>query len=537
MPHARERHMPGARWTPILPRPMAARTPDSFIVLMADQLAAGWLPSYGHSVVQAPNLSRLADTGTVFESAYTAFPLCAPARAAMLTARYASRAGVYDNAAEFRAGAPTVVHALRAAGYYTAVSGKMHFVGPDQLHGFEDRLTTDIYPADVDWTPDWSRPLEDPLPWYHTMESVLAPGICAASMQTDYDEEVAYQAVRKLYEIARHRADQPYFLFVSFTSPHDPWEIPQRFWDLYRRDDIDDPAVPSLPLEEADPHSRRLRAMCQSDQAGLTAEQIRRARHGYYAAISYLDERVGQVLGALRESGLEDRTTVLFCADHGEMLGERGLWYKMSFLEQSARVPLIVRTPGASGGQAGGGAGVSQPVSLADFAPTVLELAGLEVDAIAGPGDGVSLAGAISGGAGPEHAVISEYHAEGVQAPAAMVRTGAHKLIVSLEDPDLLYDLEADPRELHDLSGAPESAPVIAAMRAELDRRLDLEDIGERVRASQRERFLVSRALRQGRPTAWDHEPIYDAAGMYIRNRADMYELQRRARLDSGTPE
>ena len=164
-------------------------------------------------------------------------------------------------------------------------------------------------------------------------------------------------------------------------------------------------------------------------------------------------------------------------------------------------------------------------------------MAGLEVDAIAGPGDGVSLAGAVSGGSAPQHSVVSEYHAEGVQAPAAMVRSGAHKLIVSLQDPDLLYDLSADPRELRDLSGAPESAPVIAQLRAELEGRLDLPDIGERVRASQRERFLVSRALRQGRPTAWDHEPIYDAATMYIRNREDMYELQRRARLDSGTPD
>jgi choline-sulfatase len=100
-----------------------------------------------------------------------------------------------------------------------------------------------------------------------------------------------------------------------------------------------------------------------------------------------------------------------------------------------------------------------------------------------------------------------------------------------------LYDLEADPRELRDLSGAPESAPVIAQMRDELESRLDLPAINERVRASQRERFLVSRALRQGRPTSWDHEPTYDAAGMYIRNREDMYELQRRARLDSGIPE
>jgi choline-sulfatase len=498
---------------------------------MADQLAAGWLPAYGHSVVQAPHLSALAEGATVFESAYTAFPLCAPARAAMLTGRYASRVGVYDNAAEFRAGAPTVVHALRAAGYHTAVSGKMHFVGPDQLHGFEERLTTDIYPADVDWTPDWSRPLSDPLPWYHTMESVLAPGICPAAMQTDYDAEVAFQAVRKLYDIARHRAEQPFFLFVSFTNPHDPWEIPRRFWDLYRRDDIEPPAVPSLPLDEADPHSRRLRAMCRVDEAQLTTEQILRARHGYYAAISYLDERIGEVLGALRDAGLEDRTTVLFCADHGEMLGERGLWYKMSFLEPSARVPLIVRTPGATGGR------IAEPVSLVDFAPTVLEMAGLGSDAIAGEGDGVSLAGAITGGSVAARAVVSEYHAEGVQAPAAMVRSRRHKLIVSREDPDLLYDLESDPRELTDLSGRPGTEAVAAALRSELERHLDLDDIDGRVRTSQRERFLVSRALRQGRPTPWDHDPPYDAALRYIRNREDMYELQRQARLDAGAPE
>ena len=515
---------------------MAAQPPPCFLVLMADQLAAAWLPIYRHPLVQTPHLSALADGATVFESAYTAFPLCAPARAAMLTGRYASRVGVYDNAAELRAGAPTLVHALRASGYHTAVAGKMHFVGPDQLHGFEERLTTDIYPADVEWTPDWSRPLDEPLPWYHTMESVLAPGICAASMQTDYDQEVSFQATRKLYEIARHRADQPFFLFVSFTNPHDPWEIPARFWDLYRREAIDDPAVPSLPLHQADPHSRRLRAMCQVDEAGLTPEQIRRARHGYYAAVSYLDERVGEVLGALRNSGLGDRTTVLFCADHGEMLGERGLWYKMSFLEQSARVPLIVRQPGADG-RAGAGGRVTAPVSLVDVAPTVLELAGLDADAIAGPGDGVSLAPALRRGDAPDHPVVSEYHAEGVQAPSAMIRSGAHKLIVSLEDPDLLYDLSADPRELHDRSGDPDSGVVAAGLRRELHQRLDLPDIERRVRHSQRERQLVSAAMRQGAPTAWDFEPAYDGARRYIRNREDMYELQRRARLDSGTPE
>jgi choline-sulfatase len=504
---------------------MTAAPPESFLILQADQLAAQWLPFYGHPVVQTPHLSSLAAESVVFDSAYTAYPLCAPSRAAMLCGRHASAVEVWDNAAELRAGAPTAVHALRAAGYHTALTGKMHFVGPDQLHGFEERLTTDIYPADVDWTPDWSRSLDDPLPWYHTMESVLRPGITAASMQTDYDQEVAFHAVRKLYEIARHRAEQPFLLYVSFTNPHDPWEIPARHWERYRRAEIDDPAVPSLPLQDADPHSRRLRTMCQVDSAGLSPELIRRARHGYYAAISYLDERVGEVLAALRESGLSERTTVLFTADHGEMLGERGLWYKMSFLEPSARVPLMVHRPGGAPGRVGA------PVSLLDVAPTLLSLAGVPAD----PGlvlDGVDLSGAVLGNDPvPEHRVISEYHAEGVQAPSAMVRSGRHKLIASLEDPDLLYDLAADPLELHDLSA---SAPeVVASLRAELKARLDLGEIDRRVRVSQRERRLVSAALRAGRYTSWDHQPEVDATTQYVRNREDLYELQRRARLDA----
>ncbi len=509
---------------------MAGDARPCFLVLMADQLAASWLPIYGHPLVQAPHLSELARGGTVFDRAYTPFPLCAPARAAMLTGRYASSIGVYDNAAELRASAPTAVHVLRAAGYHTAVTGKMHFVGPDQLHGFEERLTTDIYPADVDWTPDWDRPLDDPLPWYHTMESVLNPGVCAASMQTDYDEEVSFHAVRKLLEIARHRAEQPFLLFVSFTNPHDPWEIPARHWEHYRRAQIDDPAVPAIALDQADPHSRRLRAMCGVDQAALTGEQIRRARHAYFAAISYLDERVGEVLDALRRSGLEDRTTVLFCADHGEMLGERGLWYKMSFLEPSARVPLIVRRPGGRPGR------VDTPVSLVDIAPTLLELAGVrlgdpELEAAL---DGVSLAASLTGaGEVPNHPVLSEYHAEGVQAPCAMVRAGDHKLIVSREDPELLYDLRSDPQELHDLTGDPTHAAIAARLRCALRARLDLEDIDRRVRFSQRERRLVSRALARGRAAPWDYEPQRDAGRQYISNREDMYELQRRARLDA----
>jgi choline-sulfatase len=256
------------------------------------------------------------------------------------------------------------------------------------------------------------------------------------------------------------------------------------------------------------------------------------------------------VLGALQRSGMSDRTTVLFCADHGEMLGERGLWYKMSFFEQSARVPLIVRVPGAPPRR------VASPVSLLDVTPTLLELAGLpaeqvsplpaaadDADAAAGPPAeparvAVSLAAAVTGaGPAPTRPVVSEYHAEGVTAPSAMVRDGRFKLIRSLEDPDLLYDLQDDPRELTDLSGAPEHADTVARLGASLDARVDLVAVGRRVLASQRERHLISAALARGVRPDWDFEPRSDASRRYVRNRGDLYELQRRSRLEMGDPD
>jgi choline-sulfatase len=261
----------------------------------------------------------------------------------MIAGRFASRVGVFDNAAELPATVPTFVHHLRAGGYLTALSGKMHFVGPDQLHGFERRLTTDVYPASAEWVPDWDRPISDPLPWYHTMESVLTPARCVASMQTDYDDEVCFEADRMLRDLARRGTDQPFLLFASFTNPHDPWEIPGRYWDRYEEAQIELPAVGALGPESTDPHSERLRAMCGADRIELSEAQIRRARHGYYAAISYLDERIGMLLDTLQATRLDASTTVVLTADHGEFLGERGLWYKMSFLEPSARIPLIVR--------------------------------------------------------------------------------------------------------------------------------------------------------------------------------------------------
>ena len=338
-------------------------------------------------------------------------------------------------------------------------------------------------------------------------------------MQMDYDDEVAHRAVRKLRDLARDGREQPFFLTVSFTNPHDPWELRPRYWDRYERAAIDLPAVGKIPRSRADPHSLRLRDMAGIDDVELTDEQLRAARHGYYAAISYVDERIGEVLAALADSGLRDETIVLFTADHGELLGERGLWYKMAFFEPAARVPLIVSVPDRFATRR-----VAEPVSLLDVAPTLLDLCGLESS---GDLDGRSLAAALAGDALGSEDVVAEYLAEGVTSPVVMLRRGRHKYVWCESDPELLYDLESDPHELVNLAGD----NACAELRAEVGRRWDLDSLHAAVLRSQEERRLVVAGLNEGGSASWAYEP--HAVAEPMQGRDDLYELQRRLRLDA----
>ena len=250
-------------------------------------------------VVKAPALQRLADGGVQFTSMYSNSPLCAPARFAMMSGQLNSRIGAYDNASEFAASIPTFAHYLRTAGYQTCLVGKMHFVGPDQLHGFEERLTTDIYPADFGWTPNWDDPEGRFDWWFHNMDSVINAGVAEATNQLDYDDEVGFRAVRKLRDLARTSDDRPWMLTVSFTHPHDPYVMRQAYWDRYDHDDIDLPRSARCRPTQLDPHSRRLRHVSAMDRTEVTEAHVRNARHAYYAAITYVDERVGTIVDTL----------------------------------------------------------------------------------------------------------------------------------------------------------------------------------------------------------------------------------------------
>jgi choline-sulfatase len=498
---------------------MTAKAPNILIV-MADQMAPAFLPIYGHSLVRAPNMQALARDGVVFDSAYCASPLCAPSRASFMSGLLPSRTKVYDNAAEFRADIPTFAHGLRARGYRTILSGKMHFCGPDQLHGFEQRLTTDIYPADFNWTPDWDRPEHRPS-WYHNMSSVRDAGLCVRSNQLDFDDETAFIAERAIFDLARSRDPRPFLLVASFSHPHDPFAVPQRYWDLYRDEDIDTPA-PGLAL---DPHSRRLRHISAMDSKPVTEAQVRAARRAYYGAIAYIDDQLGRLMQALRSTSLAEDTVVILTSDHGEMLGERGLWYKMSFFDGACRVPLVISNPGRFEPRR-----VGASVSLVDLMPTLIELAGGNVQSLGIGVDGQSLAPHLRGASGHDEA-IGEYLAEGAIAPIVMIRRGPFKFIHSPADPDQLFNLEDDPGERDNLVGNPTCATLVANFRAEVGKRWDLAELDARVRLSQRRRRVVDAALSKGKVHAWDFQPFRKASNEYIRNSMDLDDLEAMARF------
>ena len=498
----------------------------NFLIVVADQLSPRALPPYGNRVVRAPHIENLAESGVVFEHAYCSSPLCAPSRASLMTGQLPSRIGVYDNGAEFAASLPTVAHRMRAAGYRTCLAGKMHFIGPDQLHGFEQRLTPDIYPAGMHWIPDWQAPLSDRFEWYHDMSSVLEAGVVEATLQIDYDEEVAFRSVRALYGLARAGDEKPFFMVASFSQPHDPWEVLAEHWNRYDGVDIDMPVVPSMSDERLDAHSRRIREMCGALSLEVPDDVVMNARRAHYASISYVDDKLGQLLEALDKVGLRDDTVVIFMADHGEMLGERGLWYKMSFFEPSATVPLIFNAPRRfAAGR------VTANVSLLDLAPTLLDLAGAPLESGPDRLDGASLVPLLEGDRQARaEPIVAEYLAEGALAPVVMVRRGALKFICSPTDPDQMYDLDADPNELTNVATSPVRAGEVAEFRAEVAKRWDLTALRNDILLSQRRRRLVADALGAGAPASWDYVPDGSASSSYVRGR-DFWAPFKKARL------
>lgn len=505
---------PGAQQT-------APNSAPNIIVFQADQLAAGALGAYGNQTVLSPHIDRLAADAVVFDRAYCNSPLCAPSRASMMTGLLPSQIGAYDNAAEFRSSVPTIAHHLRSLGYLTTLIGRMHFIGPDQLHGFDQRLTTDVYPADLSMVPDWNLPASERLNWYHDSGSVFTAGVSTATVQRDFDEEVTFRTMRFLTDQARRGPGQPFFLVSSFIHPHDPYEPPAEHWNRYNDVEIPLPAIGRLDDDELDPHSRRLLAMYELETEAPSDDEVRTARRAYYASVSYVDDQIGRIVDWLTELGLADNTVIVLTSDHGDMLGERGMWYKMSPFEASARVPLIVHAPSRFAPQR-----IDDPVSLINLLPTLVDVAGGDAAAIHSASPSLlplfanqpsSILDELDTRQPSGSAVVIEYLAEGVHSPQLTLVRGQFKFVTCAGDPDQLFDLSSDPHELTNLAELPAFQELRASMRAELLADRDVKKLASDIRASQRDRSVVYRALSTGTPTQWDHEPTVGSAQAYVR--------------------
>ena len=470
----------------------------NILFIQVDQLTAQSLRAYGDKVCHAPNLDSLAETGVVFDTAYCNFPLCAPSRFSMAAGQLCSEIGAYDNAAEMPASVPTYAHYLRAEGYQTVLSGKMHFIGPDQHHGFEKRLTADLYPADFAWVPSWGnegkRDTNDD-------RGVIVSGVCERSVQIDYDEEVTFKAIRHLYDMARSADERPFFLQVSYTHPHEPYLCRKEYWDLYEGVDIPLPDVPALPSDQHDAHSQRLLSDFGMLDTRFADEDIARARRAYYGSISYIDAMVGQILTTLEALGQTENTAVIFTSDHGEMLGERGMWFKKHFFEPALRIPLLMKAPGIPAGRC------PTPVSLVDLLPTFMGLATApgwvsEVE----PLDGRDLTALLDEAVNLERPVHAEYLAEATTAPILMIRRGRYKFIGSNDDPPLLFDLEHDPHERRNLAVDPDHTETIRQFEAEIAQRWNSAELTDRIKLSQQRRRKVIDGYAYGQAPRWNHE-------------------------------
>ena len=353
---------------------------------------------------------------------------------------------------------------------------------------------------------DWDDP-DRRLEWYHNASSILQAGPCVRSNQLDFDEEVMYKSTRYLYAAARRQEDdRPFCLTVSLTHPHDPYTIHSEYWDRYEDDEILMPDI-HIPFDEQDPHSKRLLKVCDLADQELPEEAVKRARRAYFGAVSYVDDNVGKLLKVLEECNMDDNTIVIFSADHGDMLGERGLWYKMSWFEGSARVPLMICHP-----QRFSPSVVSQNVSTMDILPTLVDLVGGSMDARL-PIDGHTLLPQLEGEFGID-TVYGEYTGEGTIAPLMMIRRGPWKFVTCPVDPPQLFNLEEDPKELRNLMTVKDDPEVLAAVDAftnEANARWDMKAIHQEVLKSQRSRRLCWDALKQGRFESWDYQPRNDA--------------------------
>ena len=474
--------------------PRNSRRPN-ILMLFSDQHNARMSGFMGNHIVQTPNLDRLASRGVVFDNAYCNSPLCSPSRQSFMAGLHCHHAEIWNNTASMPEDTVTWAHMLSLAGYETSLVGKMHFNGYQKMYGFDRRPVLEGSDAGAhfySWGVRTSHVWSDPLPYssvgpgYDPTASLLRTGPDSPERIPIFrkDLEVLDVTLKMLREKGTEQGGQPWAICSSFVLPHPPFRGRADIVERYRgKGDL--------------PFNIRGQGRDACDQWILhwhgnmqraSEEAIRHGREVYSSLITEFDEHAGRILDCLKENGLDENTVVFYFSDHGEMAGEHGMWNKVTLLESSIRVPMIVSWPG----HYPQGARVSTPVSLVDLYPTFLDIAGTELPKPLSV-DGHSLIPLIEGRpqdfTGGE--VLGEFEGEGWNHPRAFLRVGRYKYVYNHTADERLYDLEADPHEMSSLSYKAEHGATLLEMRARLFAQWHPQDIENRVLAAQVRRQIA----------------------------------------------
>ena len=437
----------------------------NLLIIMSDEHRRDAMGCMGHGQVKTPHLDALAARGAVFENAYTPSPMCVPARAAFATGKQVCDIGYWDSATPYDGRVRSWMHALRDGGREVVSIGKLHFRSGEDDNGFSEEILPMHVVGGVGWAVGLLR--ENP-PAYDSAAELAADVGVGSSSYTDYDLAITAAAENWLAQ----RGEEPWAAFVSLVSPHYPLTCPQKFYDLYDPDEMD------LPVGWRDvpdhPEVQNIAEFFAYD-GYFDEAQARQAKAAYFGLTSFMDHCVGRVLAALEASGQAEDTLVIYVSDHGEMLGDQGLWTKQVMYEASAGVPMIVAGPGVPAGRR-----VRTAASLLDVAETAFGLARGEAAGV------VALANATDD---PARVVMSEYHDGGSKTGAFMIRWDRWKYVYYAGQRAQLFDLAEDPEERRDLALEAGFSDVLAQGEALLRSRCDPDGVNAQAFADQASRI------------------------------------------------
>lgn len=453
--------------------------PTNVLFILSDQHSRRVTGCYGNPVVRTPNLDALAAQGTRFGSAYCQTPICVPARASLATGRYAHAIDSWDNATPYvGTEAASWGHRLIAGGHKVTTIGKLHYRKVGDPSGFPDqRIPLHV----LDGVGDLYGLLRERMPVRPQSRNQVLEARAGEAEYIRYDRGTAQAAVRWLREEAQD-ASRPWALMVSFATPHFPLVVPESYFNLYPLDSLPLP-VQHRPEEWSRHPVLEFQRKQQALDKPFDERTIRNAMAAYYGLVSFLDEQIGIVLQGLRDAGFAGNTRIIYTTDHGETLGEHGLWWKSNMYDGAAAVPLIVAGPDIPAGKL-----VNTNAMLVDVFPSIVEAVGAKFAPEDADLPGESLF-RLAREADKPRTVFSEYHAIFSPSGFFMIRNARYKYIHYLGYPAQLFDLVADPDETEDLAGDPRHAETLTACERELRSIVDPEAVDRRARADQERRI------------------------------------------------